>query len=77
MSGAPLRIAVLLSGEGTSLENLLDCIERGEVPARVVASRVDEGRTVRTRPLCVYPQVARYSGSGGIDDAANFVCQAP
>ena len=36
MSGAPLRIAVLLSGEGTSLENLLDGIERGEVPGRVV-----------------------------------------
>ena len=35
-AAAPLRIAVLLSGEGTSLENLLACIERGELPARVV-----------------------------------------
>lgn len=33
---SPLRIAVLLSGEGTSLENLFDCIEAGDVPGRVV-----------------------------------------
>ena len=35
-TAAPLRIAVLLSGEGTSLENLLVQIEAGEVPGRVV-----------------------------------------
>jgi len=68
-------------GEGPNTFDMMppleSWVERGEVPARVVASRLDEGRTVRTRPLCVYPQVARYSGSGGIDDAANFVCQAP
>lgn len=33
---SPLRIAVLLSGEGTSLENLFDRIDAGEVPGRVV-----------------------------------------
>lgn len=32
----PLRIGVLLSGEGTSLENLFERIDSGEVPARVV-----------------------------------------
>jgi feruloyl esterase len=32
---------------------------------------------VRTRPLCPYPQVARHSGSGSIDDAANFACRNP
>jgi phosphoribosylglycinamide formyltransferase-1 len=32
----PLRIGVLLSGEGTSLENLLERIEAGDLPARVV-----------------------------------------
>lgn len=30
--------------------------------------------TARTRPLCPYPEVARYDGSGSIDDAENFVC---
>jgi formyltetrahydrofolate-dependent phosphoribosylglycinamide formyltransferase len=42
----PLRVAVLLSGEGTSLENLCEAIDAGEVPARVVvvvASREDAG----------------------------------
>ena len=32
----PLRVGVLLSGEGTSLENLFERIEAGEVPAEVV-----------------------------------------
>ena len=51
-AGAPLRVAVLLSGEGTSLENLLACIERGEVPARVVlvlASKEGAGGLARAR----------------------------
>ena len=29
-----------------------------------------------TRPLCPYPQVAKYKGTGSTDDAANFVCAA-
>ena len=29
----------------------------------------------RTRPLCPYPKVARYNGSGSIDVAGNFSCQ--
>ena len=32
------------------------------------------GKVDRTRPLCPYPQVARYKGTGSIDDAANFTC---
>jgi phosphoribosylglycinamide formyltransferase-1 len=35
-SPGPLRVAVLLSGKGTSLENLLEHIESGDVPAEVV-----------------------------------------
>ena len=40
----------------------------------MVASRVTDGRIDRTRPLCPYPRVAQYMGSGSTDDAANFVC---
>jgi feruloyl esterase len=29
----------------------------------------------RTRPLCAYPKVAKYKGSGSLEDAANFACQ--
>lgn len=47
---APLRIGVLLSGEGTSLENLFDRIESGEVPAEVavvIASKAGAGGLAR------------------------------
>ena len=34
------------------------------------------GGVTRTRPLCQYPLVARYRGTGSTDDAANFACSA-
>ena len=43
---------------------------------RSPAAAWSDGKVVRTRPLCPYPQVARYKGSGSIDDAANFSCAA-
>ena len=36
-----------------------------------------DGEVRRTRPLCVYPRVARHDGSGSIDDAASFRCVSP
>ena len=56
---------------------LIDWVERGKAPESIIASRVVNQQVVRTRPLCPYPQVARYSGNGSIDDAANFRCVAP
>jgi feruloyl esterase len=52
-------------------------VERGQAPDRLDASHATDGRVDRTRPLCAYPKVARYNGSGSIDDAANFSCRAP
>ncbi len=52
-------------------------VEHGEAPDRIVASHATEGRVDRTRPLCPYPQVAVYKGSGSTDEAANFACKAP
>ena len=46
-------------------------VEHGIAPERIVATR---SQPLRTRPLCAYPSVARYKGTGSIDDAANFVC---
>jgi feruloyl esterase len=60
-----------------SMTAIIDWVEKGKAPDSMVASRVVENRVVRTRPLCPYPQVARYSGQGSIDDAANFLCVAP
>lgn len=68
-------------GVGTStfdlLGPLIEWVEKGVAPDRIDASRVVQGKTVRTRPLCPYPQVARYNGSGSIDEAANFTCRLP
>lgn len=55
-------------------------VEQGIPPDQIIASKrqgVDpRSPATRTRPLCPYPQVARYKGSGSTDDAANFVCVA-
>jgi feruloyl esterase len=52
-------------------------VEKGEAPTQIIASKLEAGKVVRTRPLCVYPQVETYKGSGSIDDAASFTCAAP
>lgn len=55
--------------------------EKGAEPQEIVATKFtndDPTQPVaQTRPLCVYPQVAKYKGSGSTDDAANFVCSNP
>lgn len=56
---------------------IINWVEQGKAPDSMVASRVVNNQVVRSRPLCPYPQVARYSGQGSIDDAANFSCVKP
>jgi feruloyl esterase len=56
---------------------LLHWVEEGKAPASIAAARIIGGQVVRTRPLCPWPEVARYKGSGSIDDAANFTCGRP
>ena len=51
--------------------------EKGKAPAEIIASKLADGSVTRTRPLCPYPQVAKYKGTGSIDQAANFACAAP
>jgi len=57
------------------LTALVNWVEKKQTPASIPASRVQQGQTVRTRPLCPYPQAATYKGSGSTDDAANFTCK--
>ena len=68
-------------GDGTSSFDMLTALERwkeqGKAPGQIPAARVREGKVDRTRPLCPYPQVAKYKGTGSTDEAANFVCAAP
>jgi feruloyl esterase len=56
---------------------LMKWVEADTAPERIEASRVVGGKVVRTRPLCAYPQVARYQGTGSIDESANFACVNP
>jgi len=56
------------------LSALDEWIDHGTAPARVVASHSTAGVVDRTRPLCPYPQVARYKGTGSVDAAENFEC---
>ena len=43
-------------------------------PQRIVASRIENGTASRTRPLCAYPAVARYEGSGSPEEAGSYRC---
>ena len=61
-----------------ALTALEDWVEKGIAPDKIVATRRGrDGAVDRTRPLCVYPQVARWSGQGSTDAAANFACVNP
>jgi feruloyl esterase len=51
-------------------------VEQGKAPDMLIASHATDGKVDRTRPLCPYPQVIKYKGTGSIDDAANFACAA-
>jgi hypothetical protein len=56
-------------------------VEQGVAPNEIIATRYKTGANpasgvVRTRPLCPYPQVARYKGTGSTDEAASFECVA-
>jgi feruloyl esterase len=65
-------------GDGTSnfdmVQQIENWVEHGKAPDRIIASRTNPDRT---RPLCAYPQVAIYKGSGSTDEAANFACAVP
>ena len=70
------------------MDALVKWVEQGQAPDNVVASARGTGNAgganaelpalwsaTRTRPLCAYPKVARYKGSGSIEEAASFECR--
>jgi feruloyl esterase len=57
-------------------------VEEGVAPSRIIAAKYKTSAepssgVARTRPLCPYPQVARYKGTGSTDEAENFACASP
>jgi feruloyl esterase len=59
-----------------AVESLDQWVEHGVAPEHINAAHLSAGKVDRTRPLCRYPQVARYKGSGSTDEAGNFACQS-
>jgi len=58
-------------------EAVVRWVEEGKAPDTLDAVRRDQaGQITRSRPLCQYPLVARYKGSGSTDEAKNFECRA-
>ena len=68
-------------GPGPNQSNVVGALERwresGIAPDQIIASHVSNNRVDMTRPLCPYPQIAQYKGTGSTNDAANFVCKVP
>ncbi len=57
------------------LDQLLSWVEDRKPPVTLTAARRDRtGAITRSRPLCQYPLVAKYKGSGSTDEAGNFAC---
>ena len=52
-------------------------VERGIAPDSIIATHRTNGVVDRTRPLCAYPKVARYKGSGDVNRAESFTCAEP
>src|SRR5579863_901628 len=72
-------------GPGDAQHNIYTAIEqwveKGVAPDRIVATKYvndqDPTQGVKmTRPLCPYPQAAKYKGTGDTNDEANFICVA-
>jgi Tannase and feruloyl esterase len=59
---------------GTDFSALVNWVENGVAPKQVLGKSAGPAATPLSRPLCPYPQTARYVGTGDIHDAANWVC---
>jgi feruloyl esterase len=70
-------------GVGPDQADFLGALERwregGAAPAEIIATRNAGrgGQPAMSRPLCPFPQVAKYKGTGNTSDAASFTCSAP
>lgn len=64
------------------LLSLMNWVEKGTTPGTIIAVKTSgfpAAKAVQptmTRPLCAYPQLAKYKGAGDTNDAANFACVA-
>ena len=59
---------------GVDFAALIDWVEKGIAPSQVLGSSTPGPTPTLTRPLCPYPQTAKYKGTGDIHVAVNWVC---
>jgi feruloyl esterase len=50
-------------------------VEKGTAPETLIASHITDEKPDRTRPICAYPKIARYHGTGDVNAPASFTCQ--
>ena len=64
----------------SAFASLEQWVEKGVAPSAIIATKYAPNdpnhRVQMTRPLCAYPQAAKYKGTGDTSDASNFVCEA-
>ncbi len=64
-------------GDAPTVTDMLSVIDRwvetGKAP-EIITAKSSPQQKPASRPLCPYPQYARYKGSGDANDAASFVC---
>jgi Tannase and feruloyl esterase len=60
-------------GNADWLGAVRDWVENGKAPDVIIGARADG---IRKRPICAWPAAAKYKGTGSLDDAANFACEA-
>jgi feruloyl esterase len=68
-------------GAGTSTFDALGAleqwVEQGAAPQQLIGRHTSNGVVDRTRPICAYPKVAQYRGTGSTDAAESFACVEP
>lgn len=69
--------AEMFPGTFDALEAVQKWVEEGIAPDQIKAAYPKRGKVSKTRPVCTYPEVAIYRGSGDTNDAVNFKCGKP
>lgn len=71
----PVSSEIRIDPQHDVLSALVEWVEKGAAPESIIASHITDGRLDRTRIICPYPRIARWSASGSSDDAKNFRCE--
>ena len=71
------HVTGVFNGRISTLDALEAWVERDDAPGELVATDANQDSNNRKRPVCLYPEWPRYSGSGSLDDEANFACVSP